>query len=83
MNFWLNINKTKHLLITKKREKMTTNNLSHYLVRVFSPSGKKISSQMLRKIHLTEKFGDIQKEMKKEAEAMGHSMATQQKVYVK
>ena len=83
MNFWLNINPTKHLLITNKREKMTLNNLSKYLVKVFSPSGKKISSQMLRKIHLTEKFQHIQEDMKNEAEKMGHSVSTQQTKYVK
>ncbi len=83
MNFWLNINNTKHLLITKKGEKMTANNLTHYLNRTFSPTGKKISSQMLRKIHLTEKFQPIQEDMKNEAELMGHSISTQQTKYVK
>ena len=83
MNMWLNFNKTKDLLITRRGKKLSSNNLSKYLVDTFSPSGKKISSQMLRKIHLTEKWKPIQVEMENDAKMMGHSVATQQTKYVK
>ena len=63
---------------------MKINNLSKYLNKVFAPTGKKISIQMLRKIYLTDKWGeDYYKEMLNDAEAMGHSIHTQQTKYIK
>jgi len=44
--------------------------------------GKKISSSALRHIFLSDKYGDVVKEMKKDSDAMGHSSA-QQKEYIK
>jgi hypothetical protein len=38
---------------------------------------------MLRHIYITHKYGDTKKEMEKDAEAMGHSVAEQQQVYNK
>ena len=43
--------------------------------------GKKVGSSMLRHIFVTEKYGGTKLEMKKDAEAMGHSVAEQQNVY--
>jgi hypothetical protein len=84
LNFWLNFNKTEHLLINNKGTPITENNLTRYLNDAFSPTGKKISSQMLRKIYTTNKFPvDTYTKMKEEATAMGHSVHTQQTKYIK
>lgn len=45
--------------------------------------GKSVGTQMLRKIYITEKFGDTKSEQAEVASNMGHSVATQQAVYVK
>ena len=45
-------------------------------------TGKNISSTLLRHIYLSEKYGETLKEMKKDADIMGHSM-DMQKDYVK
>jgi integrase len=50
------------------------------LNRIFAP--KKVSTTLLRHIYLTSKYGDIKTEQAEDAEAMGHSVATQQSTYV-
>lgn len=44
---------------------------------------KAISSTMIRKIYLSEKYAKVKEEQIKDAKIMGHSVATQQKVYTK
>ena len=44
---------------------------------------KNIGTQMLRKIYLTNKFEKTSKEMEVVAKSMGHSIETQQNVYIK
>ena len=44
--------------------------------------GKNISTDLLRHIYLTEKYGKVQEEMKTDSEAMGHS-TTEQALYIK
>jgi hypothetical protein len=55
------------------------NAITRILNRVFH---KKIGSSMLRHIYLSDKYKDINEEMKKDAEAMGHSVR-EQKEYIK
>jgi integrase len=55
------------------------NAITRILNRIF---GKKIGSSMLRHIYLSDKYKDVNEEMKKDAEAMGHSTAVQ-KEYIK
>ena len=55
------------------------NSITRILNKVF---GKSIGSSMLRHIFLSNKYGDIIEEQKKDAKAMGHSVE-QQKDYVK
>ena len=83
LNGWLKANTTKNLLINKKYERLGKNALSKQLSNIFDDTGKKISVVMLRKIYLTEKFGDIKKEMDETGEAMNHSASMAQKVYIK
>lgn len=55
------------------------NSITRILNKVF---GKKIGSSMLRHSYLSSKYGDVQEEQKKDAEAMSHSTG-QQKDYIK
>lgn len=54
------------------------NAITRILNRIF---GKKVGSSMLRHIFVTEKYGGTKVEMEKDATAMAHSVAEQQKVY--
>lgn len=55
------------------------NSITRILNKIF---GKSIGSSMLRHIFLSNKYGDIIEEQKKDAKAMGHSVE-QQKDYIK
>ena len=44
--------------------------------------GKNVSTDLLRHIYLTEKYGNVQAEMQSDSEAMGHDMQTQA-LYIK
>jgi hypothetical protein len=55
------------------------NAITRLLNKVF---GMKVGSSMIRHIYLTDKYKDTLEEMKKDSEAMGHSVA-QQKDYVR
>lgn len=72
----------RQLLLTRKLTPMGQVNLTQYLNRIF---GRNISSTMLRKSYLSEKYPILHTtaEMKKDAKAMQHSVATQQTVYRK
>jgi hypothetical protein len=84
LNLWLKFNDSEYLLLNSRGQKMTTNGLTKFLQKTFEPTGKKISSTMLRHIFLSEEFDpEVYKKMKETAEAMGHSVAEQQEVYVK
>lgn len=56
------------------------NSITRCLNSIFKP--KKISSSMIRHIYLTNKYGDVKKEMEEDAELMGHNRSTQQNKYV-
>jgi hypothetical protein len=58
---------------------VAVNAITRVLNRVF---GKKIGSSMLRHIYLSDKYKDQNEEMKKDAEAMGHSLDLQ-RAYIK
>ena len=63
---------------------LTRNALSQLLLKTTKKRmGKSISTTMLRKIYLSSKYGKIQEEQAKDAEIMGHSVETQNKVYIK
>ena len=62
---------------------LTSNALSQLLLKTSNKYiGKSISTTLLRKLYLS-KYSDVKEEMKKDANMMGHSVETQQKVYVK
>lgn len=82
LKLWLKHNDTKYLLPKYNEDKpIGKNGLTVMLNKIFSP--KKISTSMIRKIYLSHKFGDIQKEQKRIASEMNHSVGVQQQIYVK
>ncbi len=84
LNLWLKFNTSEYLLLNTKGGKMSTNGLTKFLQKTFEPTGKKISSTMIRHIYLSEKFDpEVYKEMKDISKKMGHSVSEQQEVYVK
>lgn len=82
---WMKINPTKYLLINVTNKKpMTSNGLTKYLNKVFKP--KKVSTTLLRKYYLSQKYPvdvDVEESKRKDANMMGHSVNTQQKIYRK
>ena len=78
INIWLKYNKNGSLLVDTKNNSMSSNQLGKYIKKVFSPTGKDISVNLLRHIYISEKF-PVEKEDEKEAVAskMLHSKATQ------
>ncbi len=90
LNSWLAIRKehdikSKYLLIkiTNYDEYMSKNLLTKYLNKIFHP--KKVSSTILRKVYLSEKYPVVNtyREMQKDAYAMGHDINTAKMVYSK
>jgi hypothetical protein len=79
-----------HLFVDRTGKPFTSSGFTHRLNAVFQkhlPNGKglKISSTLLRKMYLTDKYKEykkVAKEMEKDAEQMGHSVGTQQAHYV-
>ena len=81
---WVNITGNEYLLINIRDENpMTSNGLTKYINKIFKP--KKVSTTILRKLYLSEKYPVIhnRKDMKKDAYIMGHSISTQQSIYRK
>ncbi len=73
-----------HLLInTTNLSSMTKNSLTKYLNKIFYP--KKISSTILRKVYLSEKYpiSHSVREMELDGSIMGHNISTARKVYTK
>jgi integrase len=58
---------------------VAVNAITRILNRIF---GKRVGATMLRHIYLSDKYGDTLTEMKKDAEGMGHSVATQRNYIV-
>lgn len=85
LNLWFHFNKSDNLLVTQQGGMgMTKNQLTLLLNRIFKP--KMISTSMLRKIYLTNMFGDeTERNAKKEkvAEEMNHSVGVANNIYIK
>jgi hypothetical protein len=83
LNFWINTNKSKFLLVNNKGNKLTKNALSKKITEIFKETGKKISVVMLRKIFLSNKFGEVNEERKEIAKMMNHDVNTASTFYIK
>jgi len=72
-------------VLFKSAEKpLTRNALSQLLIKHSKKYiSKNISTTMLRKIVLSDKFGDLKKEQKEMSKITGHSVDTMNKVYIK
>jgi len=81
---WLKVNQTGYFLINVRNDKpMSPNSLTKTLNRMFFKKfKKKISTTMLRRIYLTQKYGQLKCDMKEDAEMMGHSEEAQN-IYIK
>lgn len=86
-NQWLKMNKTGLLLIDViDKRPMTANELTKTLNRIFKKhTGVKVSTTLLRKAYLTNKYGNEKtiREKEKDAKMMGHSREEASKSYIK
>ena len=63
---------------------LTSNALTQLLTKISKRyMGKSVSTTMLRKIYLSDKYSDVKDEMKKDSVMMGHSLDEALAVYVK
>ena len=76
---WVACNPTDYLIFSSNQQKLTSPQITRMLNIVFN---KKVSIDLLRHIYLTEKYGKVQDEMKKDSTAMGHSLV-EQGLYIK
>ena len=75
-------NPEKYLLIKANGNPYTKVEFSNLLIKFFKERlGKSISSTILRKVYL-EKYSQVKKEMKEDAQVMGHSSAVQSNIYI-
>jgi len=79
-----NTNKEYLLINLNTNKAMSSHELTITLTKLFKKYlGRNISTTIIRHVVLTEKFGDIKKEMEEMSDKMGHSVAVQQQIYVK
>jgi len=83
LNVWLKYNKSKHLILNSNGDQITPNSLTKLLIKIFEPSGKKISSSMLRSIYISEKFPPQNQEKAELADLMLHSKEVAGEIYAK
>ena len=74
---WLQHNKTGFFLINKQKKALSENSLTKLLNKIFESTGKSISSTIIRHIYLTQLYGKVNKEKEETANAMMHSVSTQ------
>jgi len=84
INLSLKFNDTGFLLLNNRGGRLSANGLGKMVTRAFSPTGKKITLNLLRKITISELVdSDAIKKNQKLANDMGHSVNVQQTVYLK
>ena len=85
MRFYLQLLPTTDYLLTKNDgDPLSKNGLSQLLIKATKKRlNKSISTCMLRKIYLSEKYSGIKDEMEKDSHNMCHSVGTALNVYVK
>ena len=80
LNIWLKYNKTDSLLLNSQGKPMSANGLGKEIKKVFEPTGKNISVNMLRHIFISEKYPKEKLDEKsQDAKKMGHSVDMQEK----
>lgn len=79
LNLYLRLHDSKYLLLNAKGEPLSPNGLSKYILKVFEPTNKKITANLLRHIYISEFMtGPSLKEKEELGEKMGHSTNTQE-----
>jgi len=73
---YLKHHKEEYFITQKNNKKFTTNNFSKYLIKVFEPSGKKITVNLLRHIVLSKIYDGIPRNeiLESIASRMGHNI---------
>ena len=84
INLWLKYNTTDMFLLNNRKSILSANGLGKMITKVFKPTGKQITINLLRSIYITENVDiDAVKKSQKLADDMGHSVKIQQTVYYK
>ena len=79
LNIWLKFNDDEYLLYDSRDKPMTSNQLSKYISKTFSPTGKKITANLLRHIYISEKHPVKANKSKEDtADKMMHNTSTQE-----
>ena len=73
INLWLKFNKSTSLLLNQRLKPMNGNDLSKFINKVFSPTGKKVGATLLRHIVISELFPAHFSQSKRTADLMLHS----------
>jgi hypothetical protein len=76
---WVICNPTDYLLFSSVEKKLEPSQVTRMINNIL---GKAVSTDLLRHIYLTEKYGKVQAEMQSDSQAMGHDMQTQA-LYIK
>ena len=79
LNKWVKYNPTDYLIFSSNQQKLTSPQVTRMLNQIF---GKQVSTNLLRHIYLTDKYGKIQDEMEQDSRDMNHSSAMQS-LYIK
>ena len=80
---WMRHNYSQHFLRNRKGAPLNSNGITKALARIGQQElGRKLGSSLLRHSYLSHKYADVNKEKKKDAEVMMHSLETQSE-YVK
>ena len=75
---WLRHNGTGYLLVNRKGEPLNSNGITKALNRIgMKHRGKPFGSSILRHSYLSHKYKEVSQEKQKDADLMGHSLATQ------
>jgi len=84
INIWLRFNKTNFLLLNNRGGRLSENGLGKLISKAFSPLGKLMTLNLLRKIFVSETIdNEAVKKSQKLADDMLHSTKTQQTIYYK
>ena len=77
---WIRINQSDYMLFSSIGKGLNSSQITKILNKIF---GLNISTSMLRHIYLSNKYSEVEENMKKDAVLMGHSANTQSQYIVK
>ena len=84
INMWLRWNDTNYFLLNNRKEVLSANGLGKHLTRIFAPTGKHLSINLLRSIYISENMNmEAIKASEKMANDMMHSTSVQKNIYYK